>query len=353
MLDTISRDLTNQEQIFKSVYLNYPKLHLDECLTSKKLEDIIKDLPQWQPFIPQFFSYFSDTESFSELIIPQGLDVYLMRHDRYLPCGIHSHDFFEMIYVLDGTCSNFIAKKELHMKTGDLCLLSPHNLHAIKAFSDEAIIINIFIRNSTFQKAFFGVFSNMGILSSFFSKALYSSKKDSYLLFETGHDLEIHDIILRLYHESQNQRRYSAQLLNSLITTLFILLLQNHQPHTMVPNPSGNKNQSDIMLILNYILSNYKTLNLSELSQFFNYSERQMARILHDYTGNTFLEIINDVRLQHVCDLLENSDIPVFEIIDAVGYSNTTHFYSIFKKQFHMTPAEWRLQHKDNMYHFD
>ena len=47
----------------------------------------------------------------------------------------------------------------------------------------------------------------------------------------------------------------------------------------------GRKN---IIFILKYIELHYATLTLPELASFFNYSERQMTRILKNYTGQTF-----------------------------------------------------------------
>lgn len=44
----------------------------------------------------------------------------------------------------------------------------------------------------------------------------------------------------------------------------------------------------NIIFILKYIELHYATLTLPELASFFNYSERQMTRILKNYTGQTF-----------------------------------------------------------------
>ncbi|WP_368263331.1 helix-turn-helix domain-containing protein [Clostridium disporicum] len=83
---------------------------------------------------------------------------------------------------------------------------------------------------------------------------------------------------------------------------------------------------------MNYISSNYKSITLKDLSVYFNYSERQMSRILKDYIGKSFINIIQDIKTQKACELLRNADISINNIIDIVGYSNTSHFYRVFKK---------------------
>ncbi|MBC5625842.1 helix-turn-helix domain-containing protein [Clostridium sp. NSJ-49] len=57
-----------------------------------------------------------------------------------------------------------------------------------------------------------------------------------------------------------------------------------------------------------------------------------MSRILKDYIGKSFINIIQDIKTQKACELLRNADISINNIIDIVGYSNTSHFYRVFKK---------------------
>lgn len=53
---------------------------------------------------------------------------------------------------------------------------------------------------------------------------------------------------------------------------------------------------------MNYISSNYKSISLKDLSVFFNYSERQISRILKDYIGKSFINIIQDIKTQKACE---------------------------------------------------
>lgn len=342
MLSAQFNELTQREKLLKKLYLNHPELQLDIYRTRTDVDFLTKELPEYRQIQMESPHYFLSGSPFSEQLIPTSQDVSLSLHERYLPCCIHSHDFFEITCLLYGDCHNYIAGKEFCQKSGDISILAPGTPHAVKIFSDETVMINILIRFSTFQRVFFGTLSHTDILSAFFSKALYSSNATSYLVFETGNDKELLDLILRLYQESKEMKPYAAQMLNSLVTTMFIILLRRHQQHLTVPNPAGNKNNQDIMFILNYIISNYKDLSLSQLADLFDYSERQMSRILKDYTGKNFLNIIQNIKLQHACELLQNPNIPIAKIISTVGYANATHFYTVFKEQYHMTPAKWR-----------
>ena len=40
--------------------------------------------------------------------------------------------------------------------------------------------------------------------------------------------------------------------------------------------------------------------------------------------------------------MLKQPDRSVTAVMEEIGYSNITHFYKIFEKKFHITPAEYR-----------
>ncbi len=113
-------------------------------------------------------------------------------------------------------------------------------------------------------------------------------------------------------------------------------------------NPSEKKLENSIVFILKYIETHYNTLTLQELADFFNYSEKQLTRILKNYTGQTFSALVQSMRLSRAAELLKQPSIPISEIMETIGYSNTTHFYKIFKSKFGMTPAEYRDKENKN-----
>ena len=65
----------------------------------------------------------------------------------------------------------------------------------------------------------------------------------------------------------------------------------------IVPNPAGKKLQEkNIIFILKYIELHYATLTLPNYLRFFNYSERQLTRILKTIQEKLFT-LIQDIRL--------------------------------------------------------
>lgn len=247
-----------------------------------------------------------------------------------------------MIYVLRGTCENIFTSHTISMQAGDICIVAPSIIHALSAFSDDCVIYNFLIKSQTFEAVFLNSLPKYGTLHDFFSRALYSPGSQFYLYFKSGKDPQLVNLFKKILKEYRAQKRYSPSMINALLEIFFICLLRNHEKNMIVPNPAGKKQEKNIIFILKYIELHYATLTLPELASFFNYSERQLTRILKNYTGQTFSSLIQNIRLSRAAELLKQPDRSVTAVMEEIGYSNITHFYKIFEKKFHMTPAEYR-----------
>lgn len=75
-------------------------------------------------------------------------------------------------------------------------------------------------------------------------------------------------------------------------------------------------------------------------------SKANFYRKLKALSNMTPGELIKSIRLQHVAELLENSELTVSEIFYKTGFSNQSHFYREFKKKYNCSPAEYRANHR-------
>lgn len=336
----VNTSLTGKELIFKELFQKYPDRNL--CLPHNldKVKDILEEAQKnsLDSFTEQFFHAHLIENSFFQ----NNSDTELYQHCRYLPAIWHSHSFFEIICVVEGFCTNYIKNQQLYMEKGDICIIAPEISHAISAFSDECFIYNILLRSSTFEKAFFGTLEENDILSDFFARSLYHSPSHPYLYFQTGYDTEVFNYIGYAYHEFSRNRQYKNRMLNSIINAFFIILLRNHGNNVIVPELGNTEKSENLVFILRYIQEHFNTISLTELSKFFNYSERQIQRIIKDSTGLSFTENILRLKMKKAEKLLKNPDITISIIAEETGYSDSGTFRQAFKKYYGMTPQQYR-----------
>lgn len=267
-------------------------------------------------------------------------NVILLKHNRYTPQFLHEHIFFEMIYVLSGKCDQLIENQNISMKEGDICIISPGVKHSIGVF-DDSIVINVLIRRSTFEDAFFDFLRNNNLLSSFFLNNIYKDKQNDYIIFHTNNNKDIEDSILDMFLEYKKQDLYYNNILNHLIMVFFAKLLRDSFIDIEVPILKKKDNLRNSSIIT-YIQDNYTDITLEELANKFHFSTPYCSKIIKEITGYNFTQFLQKIRLERAESLLINTNIPIADISNSVGYPNVEHFIRLFNKKNKISPSKYR-----------
>lgn len=85
-------------------------------------------------------------------------------------------------------------------------------------------------------------------------------------------------------------------------------------------------------------------LRLKEIAASAGISERHLTRILSEYTGQTVNGYITHLRLMHAQRMLMTTSAKITGIIYESGFTCATQFYTLFRAQTGMNPAQYRRQ---------
>ena len=86
-----------------------------------------------------------------------------------------------------------------------------------------------------------------------------------------------------------------------------------------------------------------ESLSLARLAERLNLSAHHLSQLLNEQLQTTFYAYINEHRIEYAKQLLrEHPDRAIVDIASAAGYDNKSTFYSAFKRQVGMTPAQYR-----------
>ena len=94
--------------------------------------------------------------------------------------------------------------------------------------------------------------------------------------------------------------------------------------------------------ILNFIQENYTSVTLEDLSGHFHLSKPYMSKYIKEKSGETFGDIVKNIRMKKAKTLLKNTSMTVENVSRTLGYDNVEHFSRSFKKTFQMTPMQYR-----------
>lgn len=101
--------------------------------------------------------------------------------------------------------------------------------------------------------------------------------------------------------------------------------------------------------VLTYIEEHFNDPDLSQaqVSAAFGYNASYFSRIFRDTFGVKFIDYITKVRMDKALELLRETDSPVQEIAEQVGYANALSFIRAFKKHTGTTPGNYRKDSPD------
>jgi AraC-like DNA-binding protein len=84
------------------------------------------------------------------------------------------------------------------------------------------------------------------------------------------------------------------------------------------------------------------SFSLDYLADSVGISTAYMCRLYKLYTGITITDRLSFFRMKKARELLLDTQLSVNEVAERVGYSNSTYFYRVFKKENGVTPKEFR-----------
>lgn len=158
------------------------------------------------------------------------------------------------------------------------------------------------------------------------------------------------EMILRIRQDlkslSNDEQPDSFHNLLRLITMLKTLSMDKtaRRLHTddIVQNTKGFRSDrlDSIMLFLH---ENYqRQISLADVASLISMSEASLTRFLKKWTGKTFIDNLNDIRISEaICRLMDTSDT-ISEICYKCGFNNLSNFNRAFKRRKGCTPTEYR-----------
>ena len=88
-------------------------------------------------------------------------------------------------------------------------------------------------------------------------------------------------------------------------------------------------------------------MTLESLSREFFLSKPYLSKYIREHSGITFGENVKKIRMNKARNLLKNGNMLVENVAEAVGYQNVEHFNRLFKKQYGVTPIQFRNQREN------
>jgi len=266
--------------------------------------------------------------------------IYIRPHPRFREFPNHSHDYIEIMYVCCGSITHKILGETVTLEADDLIILGKDTRHSILSSEKEDIGINIIISSELFESIYDSIKKSSGLSIKRIDGLLHGDGQP-YCIFSARNSIPIQNIIESMISSVICENETNGYVLRQSVHLLLCYLSSSFYEDTeMIDSHDIIKKR-----ILSYIEGSYSTATLTEAAEILGLSPSYLCRLISEYFGVSFKKLLMSVRFDTACGLLLSTDLPVGDIINRVGYENSSYFHKEFKKRYGVTPVNYRRSH--------
>lgn len=246
----------------------------------------------------------------------------------------HIHPEYEIVYIKNGSGHLQIGSNLINYTDGLLVFLKgnvPHTNFSNKDFTDNKEVVMQFKKEFITHKL--KLFPEFSCIGNFIKKA------DSALLYKDNFRKE-------LSKEFESLR--NANLSQKLITTLSVLEKMCKSPDydIIIEGQSAakhsDKDSHRLDQVFEYINLNFhEPINIDKVAAQIGLTPNSFCRFFKKITAKTFVQFLNDFRIEKATELIHKGDKNLIEIMYNCGFQDQSYFCKIFKKTKGTTPSNY------------
>ena len=250
---------------------------------------------------------------------------------------LHWHQEFEIIWIKSGQGYFRVQSQEFLCSQDDILIIPPGVIHSIRQKDDQpCAYFNILFKFSLLEndikspvyQTFFNPFENSPVFTPVTRKGEELNQK-------------IIENIKFLVETRRDPFEKAALVIKS---RLFLIMNELHTAPSKIPSKNKTKLSSIERLkpLLIYISENYESdISVEKAAEMTSLSPSHFMKFFKASLGITFVNYLNQVRIENAQILLKNSDLNVSEICEKCGFHNLSYFIRTFKKAYGVTPKKY------------
>lgn len=265
------------------------------------------------------------------VLLPEEI-CYMNWQKYYMDYHQHPAGSIEFNYIVEGTCYYDIAGEIYNLKKRNLMIVNGNTPHKLIS-PDSCINMSINYYQSELTPS-------IGTLSALVKA--YPCLGTFFQHLNTGLVIQNARNIFHLLEEICNET-------NNKKDPYYLNILVNKALIEVVRLLSAEKSPTDTYVeqTKNYINYHFFSIeNIDEIASYVALNKVYLQKIFREKTGLTIWNYLTKYRMEKAVYFLLYSDTPISDIDELVGINSRQNFYLLFKKQYGMSPSEYRKRFK-------
>ena len=253
------------------------------------------------------------------------------------PCvASHWHDDIEMSFIMEGRMWCDINGERVTLETGDCVLINARQLHRDQAPEGESCRYDTAIFHPS-------ILTGANPAVDLCVRRIVTHPCYPYDVFRAANAADriliekVKTLMLRVADPTP------ARLLGTVAAACELLyaLIPRLPERSLGQRP--DRHLSTVRAMTGFIQEHYaEKITLADIARAGMIGERTVNTLFRKWFSETPLTYLTHYRLEKAAGLLESTDLPITEIALDTGFSDANYFAICFRKQFAMSPTEYR-----------
>ncbi len=227
----------------------------------------------------------------------------------------HSHSSTEIVYYISGNGQSIINGRSFEIRKNSLAVIKPGSIHSEKHCAESSVL-------------FFGFYGD--ILFEEIEEGVFYPKQHTLIL------QIIHQILSEAIHRSKNH----TLLIAAKICELSVLLSREYS--------NAGSDARNLSYCANYLCENCsEPVDMHLLAENFGYSYDYFRHMFKKEFGMSPQNFVIAQRLNNAYKMLTTQNISCTETAYYCGFSDSSQFSKMFKRNFGISPKKAQLKSKE------
>ncbi len=242
--------------------------------------------------------------------------------DEIRPAGYffagEMHDFWEVLYVLEGSLMVTAEARVLSLSRGQLLFHRPMEFHSLRSAEDASA--RVMVVSFCAQGEMMQCFEGREIL-------LDSQEEEEYV--RTVHTLS---------RFLQRRSEWDGAMGRAALEMLLLRLAEKpaHAPQRSAA--ADDRLYEQAMRVLNEHCS--EPLSLGDVARLCRTSESSLKKAFAACSGTGVMHCFNSIKIRKAAELLAAGQ-SIVQVSDTLSFSSPSYFHTVFRREMHCTPGEY------------
>ena len=254
--------------------------------------------------------------------------------------GLHTHDFTELVLVLDGSARHMTEEGEYLIHPGDVFVIPPGVAHGYKG-CDGMELVNINYETNRLNLPNTGLKAFPGYRALFTLEPAFRSRHE----FKGRLHLPPHKCreVTQLVSDLQEELWHHKDGFHFICLTLLMQIIGQLSRIYMEMETSTSRSFLRLARVLQHIESHYANdLKLEDLAKTAGMSTRTLQRCFQETFAMSPIHYLNRLRVGNACKELLRGNSTIIEVAESVGIVDSNYFSRLFQQLVGTSPSAYR-----------